>query len=292
MQIKTRSRVWFITGISRGLGRALALEVLAGGGTVIGTTRSGAVDYVDEIGADDVQRLTVLRLDVCDAQMCYQVAKAAMAICKRIDVLVNNAGYGLIGAVEETALADARDVFETNFWGTTNVTKAFLPYLRNQWHGHIINISSIAGVAPGAGSPFYAAAKFAVEGLSNALAQEIEPLGLKLTVIEPGAFRTEFLGSDSLRHADVRLADYDSTCGAARLAFQNMDGNQGGDPQKAARVIIGIALAPDAPLHLLLGSDAFKRASVKLDQLQSELRANAELTMSTDFASAKQCASA
>jgi len=168
----------------------------------------------------------VLRLDVCDAQMCYQVAKAAMAIYKRIDVLVNNAGYGLIGAVEETALADARDVFETNFWGTTNVTKAFLPYLRNQWHGHIINISSIAGVAPGAGSPFYAAAKFAVEGLSNALAQEIEPLGLKLTVIEPGAFRTEFLGSDSLRHADVRLADYDSTCGAARLAFQNMDGNQ------------------------------------------------------------------
>ena len=289
MDIKSRSRVWFITGISRGLGRALALEVLANGGTVIGTTRSGTVDYLDEMDADDARRLSVLRLDVCDAQMCYQVARMAYDLHKRIDVLVNNAGYGLIGAVEETALVDARDVFETNFWGTTNVTKVFLPYLRNQWHGHIINISSIAGVAPGAGSPFYAAAKFAVEGLSNALAQEIEPLGLKLTVVEPGAFRTEFLGNDSLRHADVRLADYATTSGAARRAFESMDGNQAGDPVLAARAIMSIALVPEPPLHLLLGSDAYKRASAKLDQMQAEMREYADLTMSTDFAGVRQC---
>jgi NAD(P)-dependent dehydrogenase (short-subunit alcohol dehydrogenase family) len=282
-----KSKVWFITGISRGLGRTLASAVLAMGDTVIGTSRDGTSDLKYDRG-----QLHVLPLDVTQADDVELALLAAHKINWRLDVIVNNAGYGLLGAIEESSLQDINDVFAVNFFGTMNVVKAALPYLREQRSGHIINITSIAGLAPMAGTGFYAAAKFAVEGMTQSLAQEVKPLGIKVTLVEPGAFRTEFLSSQSIKYAEKVIDDYEGTSGHIVRTLNKIDGKQLGDPELAANAIINIVNAPQPPLHLVLGTDALNRTRTKLKQLADEIDKWAPLTVSTDFRETASAATA
>lgn len=270
-------KTWFITGISRGLGKALAEAALARGDTVIGTARDVTPDVVAGSGT-----LHVLTLDVADPAAIRRVVAEAFAITGRIDVLVNNAGYGLLGAIEE-ADDDAVDrLLTVNLLAPFRIVRAALPFLRAQRSGHIINVTSIAGRAPMAGSGLYAAAKGAVETLSQSLAQEIAPFGLKVTAVAPGAFRTDFLSEHSVRRsqqADV----YAESVGAVLTHMDAAAGRQAGDPARAAQAILTLVDAPEPPLHLLLGSDALRRARVKLDAVIDEIDRWEDVTRSTDF---------
>src|SRR5215469_6569912 len=224
-------RVWFITGISRGFGREMALAALAEGDYVIGTTRNGKAD----ISSD---RLSVVALDVSRAEDVAAAVAKAQAIHSHIDIVLNNAGFGVLGAVEEVEESEARRVFDTNFFGTFHVIQAVLPLLRAQGHGHILNVSSIGGIAGATGYGLYCASKFAVEGLSEALASEIKPFGIHVTIIEPGYFRTDFLSGNSLLRAGRVIEAYASTSGKTRATADARDGRQPGDPALAAKAII------------------------------------------------------
>jgi NAD(P)-dependent dehydrogenase (short-subunit alcohol dehydrogenase family) len=259
-------RVWFITGISRGLGRSLAEAVLAGGDTVIGTSRSGQADLSAPPG-----RLDMLRLDVTDADQVTRAVQAAHRIHGRLDVVVNNAGYGLLGAVEEADRDEIHAVFDTNLFGAVHVIRAALPLLRGQREGRIVNISSIAAIAPAAGSGYYAAAKAALTALTASLAQEVEPLGIRVTSVEPGAFRTDFLSPSSVRITEDRIPAYAQTSGAALDHLRSMAGRQLGDPAKAAALIVEAVRQATPPLHLLIGADAVDRARASLAQITGDL---------------------
>jgi NAD(P)-dependent dehydrogenase (short-subunit alcohol dehydrogenase family) len=271
------NKVWFITGISRGFGKALAEAALLRGDTVIGTSRNGKCDI-----EQNAKKLHVLPLDVTDRFQVESTIKEAFELYNRLDVVVNNAGYGLLGAIEETSAGELNDVMEVNFFGTVNVIQTVLPYLRQQRSGHILNLSSIAGLAPIGGYAFYAAAKFAVEGLSISLADEVRHLGIKVTAIEPGAFRTDFLADSSIRYSSTKIDDYSGSSAVDR--FKNMDGKQIGDPTKAVKAMLEIVDSSEPPLHLVLGSDAYKRTSAHLAAFGAELEKWKHLTLSTDFA--------
>jgi len=201
-------KIWFVTGISRGLGRELAKAVLARGDVVIGTTRDG------DAGLQSLShRLHVLPLELPSADQARAAIVTAHALHGRLDVILNNAGYGLLGAIEEAGAAEVRRVFDVNFFGPLQVIQAALPFLRAQRRGHIVNMSSIAGLAPMPGSGIYAATKFALEGLSESLAQEVGPLGIRVTLVEPGAFRTDFLSEHSVHNASGSIAAYGETSG-------------------------------------------------------------------------------
>lgn len=275
------SKVWFITGISRGIGRSLAVAALKKGDHVIGTTRDGKADISDYDRS--ASNLTVLPLDVKNAEQVESVVVEAFNIHKRLDVVVNNAGFGMLGAVEEVSAAEAQEVFAVNFFGALSVIQSVLPFMRRVKSGHIVNISSIAGLAPGPGTGLYAASKFALEGMSQSLKAELEPLGIKVTLVEPGAFRTDFLSEHSIRNAKDSLHDYEETSGKLRAVLEAMDGKQLGDPDLAAAVIIEAVESPKAPLHLLLGSDAVRRMRVKLKQYESEIDTWEERSLSTDI---------
>lgn len=273
---------WFITGISRGLGLSLAKAALARGDLVVGTVRGEAPPIDAAPGT-----LHVLTLDVTDGEAVASAVDEAFKLAGgRLDVLVNNAGYGLLGAVEDASDAEAQRLFATDVFGPFKVIRAALPRLRAQGGGRILNITSIAGRAPGAGSGLYAAAKFALEGLTAALQQEVGPMGVKLTAVAPGAFRTDFLSSHSIRYSAPRADGYDATVGKAGEAFSSMAGRQLGDPDRAAQALLAVADAPEPPLHLLLGSDALRRASAKLQATEAEMKAWEALTVSTDFQAA------
>lgn len=269
---------WFITGISRGLGKALAAAALAEGDTVIGTVRSGSFELDHDRGT-----LHVLNVDLVDGQAAAASVAKAFEIAGEIDVIVNNAGYGLLGALEKASDADVERLFAVDVFAPFRIIRTALPYLRAQRRGHIINITSIAGRAPTTGSAVYAAAKYALEGLSSALALEIAPLGIKVTAIAPGAFRTDFLSSHSIRKSDAEDAAYAETIGRSSAAFDSVAGRQLGNPDLAAQVIISLVRADNPPLHLLLGSDALRRARSKLDQIVDEIDAWERITRSTDF---------
>jgi NAD(P)-dependent dehydrogenase (short-subunit alcohol dehydrogenase family) len=269
---------WFITGISRGLGKALAAAALAEGDTVIGTVRTGSFELDHDRG-----RLHVLNVDLVDGQAAVASVAKAFEIAGEIDVIVNNAGYGLLGALEKASDADVERLFAVDVFAPFRIIRTALPYLRAQRRGHIINITSIAGRAPTTGSAVYAAAKYALEGLSSALALEIAPLGIKITAIAPGAFRTDFLSSHSIRKSDAEDAAYAETIGRSSAAFDSVAGRQLGNPDLAAQVIINLVRADNPPLHLLLGSDALRRARSKLDQIVDEIDAWETITRSTDF---------
>lgn len=269
---------WFITGISRGLGKALAAAALADGDTVIGTVRTGSFELDHDRG-----RLHVLNVDLVDGQAAVASVAKAFEIAGEIDVIVNNAGYGLLGALEKASDADVERLFAVDVFAPFRIIRTALPYLRAQRRGHIINITSIAGRAPTTGSAVYAAAKYALEGLSSALALEIAPLGIKVTAIAPGAFRTDFLSSHSIRKSDAEDAAYAETIGRSSAAFDSVAGRQLGNPDLAAQVIINLVRADNPPLHLLLGSDALRRARSKLDQIVDEIDAWETITRSTDF---------
>jgi NAD(P)-dependent dehydrogenase (short-subunit alcohol dehydrogenase family) len=271
-------KVWFITGISRGFGLALAEALLARGDKVIGTTRSGSAGVIQGKG-----RLDVLTLDVTDAEAVRKTAAAACRLHGRIDVVVNNAGYGLLSSVEEATDDEIEHVFAVNFHGTRRVIQAALPQLRAQRSGHIVNITSMAGVAPNPGSGYYAAAKMAVEGLSQSLAREVGPLGIRVTLIEPSAFRTDFLSEHSIRQSAAALQDYAGTAGAARERLAAMAGRQAGDPVRAAAAIIQAVDSPKPPLHLVLGSDAYHRTRQMLDAFSTDLETWKAVSIGADY---------
>jgi NAD(P)-dependent dehydrogenase (short-subunit alcohol dehydrogenase family) len=273
-------KIWFITGISRGFGKALAQAVLVRGDVVIGTTRDGAAGL--DAGAGT---LHVLPLEVTDKAAIASTVERAFALHGRVDVLVNNAGYGLLGAIEESSEEETRRVFDVNFFGPLELIKAVLPRLRAQGRGHIINVSSIAGLAPMAGSGLYAASKFALEGMSQALAQELAPLGIRVTLVEPGAFRTDFLSAHSIRKTGTALEAYAATSGKAVRYLAQLEGRQPGDPERGARAILQAVDAETPPLHLVLGSDALQRSRAQVALMSRELDTWEAVTRSTDFPS-------
>ncbi len=272
-------KTWFITGISRGLGKALAQTALARGDTVIGTTRDGQSDMDANGGV-----LHVLPLEIADAGAIEAAVERAFALAESVDVVVNNAGYGLLGAIEEASDDEVRRLFDVNVFGPFRLIRAFLPRLRAQSSGHVINITSIAGRAPMASSGLYAAAKSAMEGLSQSLAQEVAPLGLKVTAVAPGGFRTDFLSAHSIRRSAGAVADaYAGTVGKALDHLDAMGGRQIGDPARGAAAIMAAVEAQKPPLHLLLGSDALGRARAKLAATTSEIDLWESTTLGTDF---------
>jgi NAD(P)-dependent dehydrogenase (short-subunit alcohol dehydrogenase family) len=273
------SKVWLITGASRGLGRAFTEEVLNAGHRVVATARNA--DQLAEIASRFGDSVRTVSLDVTkEAQAKYAVA-AAIQTFGGLDVLVNNAGYGNVCPVEDTPLADFRAQIETNLFGVIIMTKAVLPYFRERGSGRIIQISSIGGRVGPTGRAAYAAAKFGVEGFSESLSKEVGPLGIKVTIIEPGGFRTDFAGSSTELREGRR--EYDATVGATVRFQRNYDGKQPGDPAKAAEALLHIASLPEPPLRLLLGSDAYNAAeNHALEILASDLEWK-DLSVSTDY---------
>lgn len=275
--MSTNARVWFITGVSRGLGRVLAEQVLAAGDKVIGTTRSGTANLK---ASPDVFR--VLELDVTDRDRVMRTVGEAAAIFGRLDVVVNNAGFGLFGAVEDISSPEAHEQFETNFFGALNVIQAALPTLRKQRSGHILNISSMGGISGYKGTGIYSASKFALEGISESLRIEVEPFGIKVTIVEPGAFRTDFLTSESLRQTVKSTEAYTEVIQALE-DWTRMNGAQPGDPVRAAKAMIEVTRDSNPPMRLALGQDAYKRIEEKLASVKEDLNRYKAVTFSTDL---------
>ena len=272
-------KVWFITGVSRGLGRALAAAALAKGDRVVGTTRNGAPPEGMAAGG-----LTILPLEMGDRAAIAGTVAAAHARHGRLDVVVNNAGYGLLGPVEASTEAETEHLFAVNVFAPVAVIRAALPYLRAQRRGHIVNVASIAALAPRAGTGLYAATKAALEALSVSLAEEVAPLGIWVTVVEPGSFRTDFLADTSIRHSDPGADDYAGTSGRILAGLAAKNHSQIGDPARAAAAILEAVGADEPPLNLFLGSDALERARGRLDRLEDDLSRWETLARGTDFA--------
>jgi NADP-dependent 3-hydroxy acid dehydrogenase YdfG len=281
---QSNQRVWFITGASTGFGRLLAEEVLKTGGKAIATARN--LDKVKDLEVQYPQTAKALALDVTDAGQVDSAVTQAFAQFGQVDVLVNNAGYGVAGAIEEVSEAEFMPMFETNVFGLLRVTRAFLPHLRKQRSGHILNLSSIGGVVASPGIGFYNATKFAVEGISEALAAELAPLGIRVTIIEPGPFRTDFLGRSGVV-AKTRTADYDSTAGNMRKYFVENDGKQKGDPLRAVHAMMQVVESPEPPLRLLLGASALERLRGKLSNWEKEIAVWEKVTVGADFPEGK-----
>jgi short-subunit dehydrogenase len=275
-----KNRTWFITGASTGFGRLLAEEVLTSGGKVIATARK--LENVSDLEKKYPEKAKVFALDVTDYAQVVSVVAQTNASYGPVDVLVNNAGYGLSGAIEEATEDEFMPMFNTNVFGLIHVTQAFLPHFRKQRSGHILNLSSIGGLVATPGMGFYNATKFAVEGLSEALAQEVAPLGIHVTIIEPGPFRTDFLGRSGA-HAQNIIPDYDQTAGNMRRYFADQDGKQKGDPLRAVHAMMQVVDSPNPPLRLVLGKQALQRLRTKLDSLQKEVAAWESTTTGADF---------
>lgn len=273
---------WIITGASRGLGSAIAAAALDHGHTVLAGVRDVTAAVA---GLPGHERLHLVPLDVTDPQQVEAVAQRAVTEFGGVDVLVNNAGFSIIGAVEEISDAEAREMFEVNVFGLHRMTRAVLPGMRRRNQGRIINIGSVGGFVTIAASGLYGATKFAVEAITEALRLELVGTGVNATVIEPGAFRTDFLSPRSARFAERTLDAYAGTAGAARQNFSALDGTQMGDPARAAAAILEIAAAEPAPLRVQLGSDCVARVERKLLDVAEELgrwRHLAESTAYTD----------
>jgi NAD(P)-dependent dehydrogenase (short-subunit alcohol dehydrogenase family) len=276
-------RVWFITGTSSGFGRAIAEAALERGERVVATARNPERVVDLEERYPDAAR--AVALDVTDPAQARVAVDAAREAFDRIDVVVNNAGYGLFGALEELSDDELRRQFETNVFGVLNVTRAVLPVLRRRRSGHLVQMSSLAGTAsifPGEAA--YAGSKFAVEGISEALAGELGHLGIRVTIVEPGPFRTDFAGGASVR--PVSIDDYEASVGATLEAFAEMGGAQPGDPELAARAIIRAVDADEPPLRLALGELAISNIRAKLDRQGGELDAWERLGQATAYAAA------
>lgn len=279
-----QSKVWFITGTSTGFGRLLADEVLKSGDKVIATARK--VEQIGDFERNHPGAAKSFALDVTKPEQIEAVAKDAIAAFGRVDVLVNNAGYGMAGGVEEATEEEFLTVFETNVFGLIRVTRAFLPQFRKQRSGHIINMSSMAGIGGTAGWGYYNATKFAVEGFSEALAGEMAAIGVKVTIIEPGPFRTDFLGRSGVL-AKHEISDYKSALDSVRQYFHTNSGKQRGDPAKAVKAIMDVVDSPNPPLHLLLGAAAYNRMRGKLDQWRDEMAKYEDVTLGADYPEGK-----
>ena len=273
-------KTWLITGCSTGLGRSLAKAVLQKGDNVVVTARD--TKKLEEFEKEFPRTALIVRLDVTDLPSVTEAVRAAKERFGGIDVLVNNAGYGYRAAVEEGDPEDARRLFDTNFWGPVNLIKAVLPDMRAKKSGAVINISSIAALRTAPGSGYYAASKCALEGMTEGLYLETAPLGIKVMIVEPGAFRTDFAGR-SLTQSKTAIADYAGTAGTRRIENDKTHGTQPGDPDKGARLIIEAIEAEDAPLRLLLGSDAVRAADTVLESHKSEYDKWREFSRRSDF---------
>ena len=272
--------VWFITGASRGLGAEIVDKALGAGHQVVATARRTAV--ITNRFPDAVDSLLPVAVDVIDQAQVGDALSAGIAQFGRIDVVVNNAGRGLLGAVEEASDATARAVYDTNVFGALNVIRAALPRLRAQRSGRIINISSIGGFVGSPGWGIYNSTKFAVEGFSEALAKELAPLGISVIIVEPGYFRTDFLDASSLHTEATIIDDYAQTAGAMRTTAAGVNHAQPGDPVKAAAAIVHIAGVADPPLRIQLGRDSYAAIANKLAFVAGEQKMWHDLSVSTD----------
>lgn len=272
-------RVWFITGASRGFGALIAAEALAAGDAVVATAREPS-SVTKALG--EHPQLLAVKLDVTQEAQAHEAVDAALRRFGRIDILVNNAGFGLLGAVEEASAQDVERVFGTNVFGLLAVTRAVLPHMRKQRSGRVLNFSSVGGYASAAGWGVYCATKFAVEGLSEAMAEELAPLGVKVTVVEPGYFRTDFLDGQSLTVAKSHIEDYGATSGVTRKRATELNHAQPGNPARLAKAILQLVDLPNPPVRLPLGSDTVARIEAKHQQVDQEVAAWHELAVSTD----------
>jgi NAD(P)-dependent dehydrogenase (short-subunit alcohol dehydrogenase family) len=274
------SDVWFITGCSTGFGRELAKLVLDRGYRAVITARDPS--KIQDLIAGHEGRALALKLDVADKTEVTLAVKWAEAAFGGIDVLVNNAGYGYVGAVEESEEAEVRAMMETNFYGLARMIHAVLPGMRRRRRGNIVNVSSIGGLIGFPGTGYYNASKFAVEGLSESLAKEVAPLGIKVLIVEPGPFRTDWAGR-SLKKSSKQLPDYAETAGASIERIVSRDGQQTGDPVRAGEAIIQTLESDNAPLHLVLGMIALETARTKIEKLRGELDDWEETSLSADY---------
>jgi NAD(P)-dependent dehydrogenase (short-subunit alcohol dehydrogenase family) len=276
----TAPKTWMITGVSSGFGLAIAKAALTRGDIVVGTIRKELDKAAFEAIAPG--RSIGMLLDVTDEPAVHATVAEAETVTGGIDILVNNAGYGLVGGVEEASLAEIRAQFEVNVYGAVAVMQAILPFMRGRRVGRIIAITSVSGLVGWPSLGIYTGSKFALEGICETLAQEVEPLGIKLTMIEPGGFRTEFAKGSRVRTQRI-IEDYDATVGANRRLSVDHAGHEPGDPAKAADAILSIADMDAPPPRLLLGTDAFGYATFKYDAQMADMAAWKDVTLSMGF---------
>ena len=273
-------KVWFITGCSTGFGRNLATQLLENGYRVVVTARD--LNKVQDLVAINRENALAIALDVTKADQVANSVAQAEARFGRVDVLVNNAGFGYFGAIEESDGTEVRSMFETNFWGVAEMTRAVLPKMRERKSGTIVNVSSIGGFVAFPSVGYYNATKFAVNGFSEALKKEVAPLGINVVLVQPSGFRTDWAGR-SANDAISTIADYAATAGANQAAIRSYSGNQPGDPVRAAKAIIKAVESENPPFNLFLGKAAVKNARLKLDDLKKEIDAWAEVSEGADF---------
>ncbi len=274
-------KVWYVTGASKGLGLALVKKLLSEGYRVAATSRS-AETLKKQVGPYNEDLFLPLEVDLTSNESIERSIQQANSVFGGIDVVVNNAGYGIGGTVEELSEKEINDSFNINVFATINVIRNVLPLMRAKRSGYIINIASIAGFAPATGWAMYGATKFAVVGLSEVLAGDVKDLGIKVTVVAPGAFRTEFLSHDSLVLPENKIEDYKSVR-VSHARYLTMNGQQAGDPERAAEIFIHLAEIPEPPVRLFMGTDAYNRAKAKIDALDDELEKWKDLSFITDF---------
>ncbi|HEY0651152.1 oxidoreductase [Phenylobacterium sp.] len=284
------SKIWFITGATRGIGAAIAKAALAAGDCVVATGRRH--EALERAFGPDSERVLTLALDVTHDAQVGAAVNAAVAMFGRIDVLVNNAGYGNLGFFEETTDAEARAQYDTNLFGLMNVTRAVLPFMRQRRSGRIFNISSVGGLVGGPAGTLYCATKFAVEGFSESLAAEVAPFGIHVTVVEPGFFRTDFLDETSVQYGSRRVDDYAEASAQLRAFWDSRNHSQAGDPAKLGLALVELADHDRPPLRFAAGSDAVAMIDDKIDRLRAELHAWRKLSETTDADDAPQLASA
>jgi NAD(P)-dependent dehydrogenase (short-subunit alcohol dehydrogenase family) len=275
------SDVWFITGCSTGFGRELAKLVLDRGYRAVITARDPS--QIQDLVAGHEGRALALKLDVTDKAEAVQSVKWAESSFGSIDVLVNNAGFGYVGALEESDEGEVRSMMETNFFGLARMIHEVLPGMRRRGRGNIVNISSIGGLVGFPGVGYYNATKFAVEGLSESLSKEVAPLGIRVLIVEPGPFRTDWAGR-SLKRSNQQISEYAATAGAFREGITSRSGKQAGDPVRAGQAILKALDSDQMPLRLVLGQIALERARTKIDNLRSEVEAWEETSRSADYA--------
>jgi len=280
---QTHPIVWLITGASRGFGLEIVRRALGRGDRVVATARRPE-QITDAVG--EHENLLVTALDVTDQDSVDSAVAQAVERFGRIDVLVNNAGHGFVGALEEVSDAELRALYDVNVFGLAAVTRTVLPVMRRQRAGRVLNLSSVAGFSGAPGWGAYSSSKFAVEAFTESMRAELAPLGISVTVIEPGYFRTDFLDGSSLRIARHRIEDYDPTAGASRTLSENTNHLQPGDPRRAVAAILQIVDASEPPLRLQLGADCVARVEGKLDYVRGELETWRELSLSTNYADA------
>ncbi|QYK52908.1 MAG: SDR family NAD(P)-dependent oxidoreductase [Fimbriimonadaceae bacterium] len=274
-------KTWFITGASSGFGLILAEKLLAQGDQVVATARKP--EALAELSAQSNGNLLIQKLDVNNQSEIDDAIGAAIEKFDKIDVLVNNAGYGMVGTIEEVTDAEVRAQFDTNVFGLLNVTRAALPHMRAAKSGHILNLSSIAGLTSSATFPIYCASKHAVEAISEGLAASVKPFGISVTLIEPGLYRTRFANQTSIRVTENRMSEYDEQMNGTMDWLKEVDGAQPGDPEKAVDAMIAMVNDPNPPLRLLLGPDAWDRAHAKLEALKADFDRNEQITKSAVF---------